>query len=171
MDEGRAPFTEQTTGIWTLRIDSGRRPEPLLRSYKEFAATLSPDGRWLAYESNDANPDEIYVRPFPTGGGRWQVSTHGGTTPQWSSDGKELFYLADDTLMVAAVAPGSTFHAAAPRALFRHAQPWNYDGSERFSVMPDGQRFLMLQPAGPPFQIQLTLNWAAELTARMSANH
>ena len=108
------------------------------------------------------------MRPFPTGDGKWQVSTHGGVTPRWSPDGKELFYLADDTLMVAAITPGPTFQAAAPRALFRHALPWNYDGDLRFSVMPDGEHFLMLQPAGAPFQIQVTLNWAKELTARVS---
>ena len=113
--------------------------------------------------ANDTGRDEIYVRPFPTGGGTWQISTEGGATPRWSSNGRELFYLADDTLMVAAIAPGPAFQAAAPRALFRHAQPWNYDGGLRFSVMPDGQHFLMLQPAGPPLQIQVTLNWVEQL--------
>jgi serine/threonine-protein kinase len=167
--DGRVLAFTEITDIWTLRVDFSRKPEPFLRTpYKEFAATFSPDGRWLAYESNDTNRDEVYVRPFPTGDGKWQVSTHGGVTPRWSPDGKELFYLADDTLMVAAITPGPTFQAAAPRALFRHAQPWNYDGDLRFSVMPDGEHFLMLQPAGAPFQIQVTLNWAKELTARVS---
>ncbi len=166
-------FTEndRAPDIWTLRVDPAQKPEPFLRTpYKEFAAAFSPDGRWLAYESNDADRDEIYVRPFPTAGGKWQVSTQGGATPRWSPDGKELFYLADDTLMVAAVTPGPTFQAAAPRALFRHTQPSNYDGGLRFSVMPDGQHFLMLQPAGAPFQIQVTLNWVEELRARVPTN-
>ena len=164
-------FTENSTSpdIWILQGDPARPPEPFLRTpYKESAAAFSPDGRWLAYQSNDAERIEIYVRPFPTGDGKWQVSTHGGVTPRWSPDGKELFYLADDTLMVAAITPGPTFQAAAPRVLFRHALPWNYDGNLRFSVMPDGEHFLMLQPAGAPFQIQVTLNWAKELTTRVS---
>ena len=71
-------------------------------------------------------------------------------------------------ILAAAITPGRTFQAAAPRALFRHALPWNYDGDARFSVMPDGEHFLMLQPAGAPFQIQVMLNWANELTARVS---
>jgi len=159
-------FTQNTTSldIWTLSINPPRQPEPFLRTpSKESAAALSPDGRWLAYGANDTGRDEIYVRPFPTGGGTWQISTEGGATPRWSSNGRELFYLADDTLMVAAIAPGHAFQAAAPRALFKHAQPWNYDGGLRFSVMPDGQHFLMQQPAGPPFQIQVTLNWVEQL--------
>ena len=119
----------------------------------------------LSVERRRAN--EIYVRPFPTGGGKWQVSPT-EASPRWSPDGKELFYVADDAMMVAAVTPGPTFQASAPRALFRHAQAWNYDGAVRFSVMPDGQHFLMLQPAGAPFQIHVTLNWAEELTARVS---
>jgi eukaryotic-like serine/threonine-protein kinase len=165
--DGRVLAFTENSDIWALRVDFGRKPEPFLRTpYKEFAAAFSPDGRWLAYQSNDTNRDEIYVRPFPTGDGKWQVSTHGGVNPRWSPDGKELFYLADDTLMVAAITPRPTFQAAAPRALFRHALPWNYDGDLRFSVMPDGEQFLMLQPAGAPFQIQVTLNWAKELTAR-----
>ena len=167
--DGRVLAFTENTDIWTLRVDFGRKPEPFLRTPdKEFAAAFSPDGHWLAYQSNDTKRDEIYVRPFPTGDGKWQVSTHGGVTPRWSPDGKELFYLADDTLMVAAITPGPTFQAAAPRALFRHALPWNYDGDLRFSVMPDGEHFLMLQPAGAPFHIQVTLNWAKELTARVS---
>jgi Tol biopolymer transport system component len=166
-------FTQNTTSldIWTLSVDPARQPEPFLHTpSKESAAAISPDGRWLAYGANDTGRDEIYVRPFPTGGGTWQISTKGGATPRWSPSGRELFYLADDTLMVAAIAPRPAFHAAAPRALFRRAQPWNYDGGSRFSVMPDGQHFLMLQPAGAPFQIQVTLNWAKELTARVSTN-
>jgi len=167
--DGRVLAFTENTDIWLLRIDAGRKREPFLRTPdKEFAAAFSPDGRWLAYQANDTKRDEIYVRPFPTGDGKWQVSTHGGVTPRWSTDGKELFYLADDTLMVAAITPGPTFQAAAPRPLFRHALPWNYDGDSRFSVTPDGEHFLMLQPAGAPFQIQVTLNWAKELTARVS---
>jgi serine/threonine protein kinase/Tol biopolymer transport system component len=163
-------FTEndRTPDIWTLRVDLTHKPEPFLRTpYKEFEPAFSPDGRWIAYESNEADRDEIYVRPFPPAGAKWQVSTRGGVTPRWSPDGKGLFYLTDDTLMVAAVRPGPTFQAAAPRALFRHSQPWNDDGRSRFSVMPDGQHFLMLQPAGAPFQIQVTLNWVEELKARV----
>jgi hypothetical protein len=71
--------------------------------------------------------------------------------------------------MVAAVTPGPLFQAAAPRALFRHTQSPNYDGSLTFSVMPDGQHFLMLQPAGASSQVQVTLNWQEELKQRVPA--
>jgi serine/threonine protein kinase/Tol biopolymer transport system component len=166
-------FTERdnrtTYDLWTLRVDSAHKPEPFLRTpHLELEAQFSPDGRWMAYQSTESGQGlAIYVRPFPPAGGEWQVSTRGGTTPRWSPDGKELFYLADDTLMVAAVTPGPTFQAAAPRALFRHTESPDYFGKLSFAVMPDGQHFLMLQPAGAPFQIQVTLNWVEELKARV----
>ena len=160
--------TGGTGGLWTLRLDAAQQAAPFLpkTGFKEFAAAISPDGRWLAYESNEAGRDEIYVRPFPTGGGKWQVSTHGGTAPEWSSDGTELFYLADDTLMSAPVIAGRVFRTAPPHALFTRPQPWNYDGAAPFAVMPDAQQFLMLQAAGAPFQLQVALNWSQELLNR-----
>jgi hypothetical protein len=164
-------FTEvtATANLWTLQLDGTRQALPFLRTgSEELTAAISPDRRWIAYESNEAGRDEIYVRTFPTGEGKWQVSTHGGTTPQWSSDGMELFYLADDTLMSASVIVGSAFQTAPPRAVFRRPQPWNYDGDARFAVMPDAQHFLMLQQAGAPFQLQVTLNWSQELASRAS---
>ena len=154
--------------IWTLGVDPPHQPEPFLRTPDNASeAAFSPDGRWLAYAStNDTDRTEIYVRPFPARAGTWQVSARGGTAPQWSGDGKELFYFTGDTLMSAAVTPGPIFRASTPRALFRHKQPWN-EGSPPFSVMPDGQHFLMLQPAGAPFQFQVTLNWSEELKQRL----
>lgn len=159
----------ETANLWTLRLDATRQLLPFLRTApQEFAGAISPDGRWIAYESNEAGRNEVYVRPFPKGEGRWQASTDGGATPQWSSDGTELFYLADNTLMSASVIVGSAFQTAPPRAVFRRPQPWNYDGDARFAVMPDAQHFLMLQQAGAPFQLQVTLNWSQELASRAS---
>jgi len=158
---------DATYRIWTLGIDPPHEPEPLLRTPDRASdAAFSPDGRWLAYAANDIDRPDIYVRPFPAGGGTWQVSAHGGRAPQWSGDGKELFYFTDDTLMVAAVRLGPTFYAAAPHALFRHKLSW-YEGSSPFSTMPDGRHFLMLQPVGAPFQFQVTLNWSEELKQRV----
>ncbi|HTL46040.1 MAG TPA: protein kinase [Vicinamibacterales bacterium] len=164
-------FTEigGTNSLWTLRLDAARQLGSFRRTgSKEFAASISPDGRWLAYESNEAGRNEVYVRPFPTGDGKWQVSTHGGATPQWSSDGTELFYLVDDTLMSAPVAASRVFQTATPRAMFTRRQPWNYDGEPRYAVMPDARHFLMLQAAGAPFRLQVTLNWSQELASRAS---
>ena len=170
MDGRMLAFTEndRAPNVWTMRVDPAHKPEPLLSTpYAQLEAAFAPDGRWMAYGSNETGREEIYVRPLPPAAGKWQVSTRGGANPRWSPDGKELFYLADDTLTVAAVRSGPTFQAAAPRALFRHMQPWNYDGRLRYSVMPDGQHFLMLHPAGAPFQIQVTLNWVEELKQRV----
>ena len=157
----------QTFSISMLRVNPPGQPQPFLRApYSVREAAFSPDGRWLAYTSSDTGQDEVYVRTFPAAGGTWQVSARGGNTPRWSADGRELLYYVDDTLMVADVTPGPTFHAAPPRALFRHKLPWN-SGTSAFSMMPDGQHVLMLQPAGAPFQLQVTLNWMEGLKARM----
>ena len=96
--------------IMALTLDKDRHAEPLVQSqmYDEQNGEVSPDGRWLAYESNESGRFEIYVRPFPdVNSGRWQVSTMGGTQPLWAHNGQELFYVAPDgTLMRAAVEPG-----------------------------------------------------------------
>lgn len=165
-------FTEvgSTANLGILQLVAPRQVLPFLRTgLEEHSGAISPDGHWIAYMSNEAGRDEIYVRSFPTGEGKWQVTTQGGAMPGWSADGTELFYLADDTLMSAPVIVGSAFQTAPPRALFRHAQPWNYDGASRFAVMPDAQHFLMLEPAGASYQLQVTLNWSQELTSRVSA--
>ena len=111
----------------------------------EFAERLgrfSPDGRWMAYVSNESGTDEVYVRPFPVSSGKWKISTAGGTEPRWRHDGKELFFLAPDMkLMAVAVEAGPTFRSSRPNTLLRNAhepgRPWGYD------VSADGQRFVM----------------------------
>jgi len=87
-----------------------RKPYAFLSTpFNEQGGVFSPDGRWVAYQSNESGRDEIYVRPFPGPGGQWQVSTAGGSDPRWRPDGKELYYLAPDLKLMAAAV--SRFHA------------------------------------------------------------
>ena len=140
----------------------GRTPFPFLSTpFNEQMGVFSPDGKWVAYESNESGRFEIYVRPFPGPGGQWQISTAGGEYPRWRADGKELYFVApDNTLMaVAASAVGGTFAPGTPEALFQtHALAGLVRQS--YDVARDG-RFLIntvLQDASTE-PIHLLLNW------------
>jgi serine/threonine-protein kinase len=157
-----------------LALDGTRRVTPLLQTkFDERNGIISPDGRWLAYESNSSGPFEIYVRPFPhVSGGQWQVSTAGGTRPLWARSGKELFYVAvDGALMrVPVEASGATWNAGAPMKLLegRYYTGDGASGGRAYDVSPDGQRFLMIKaPAtdanvAPPALI-VVQHWDEEL--------
>ena len=124
---------------------------------------FSPDGRFLAYLSNESGGEEVYVQTFPGAGGEWQVSTSGGTEPRWSRDGKELFYRSGGALMAVSVAtsPGVSF--GTPRKLFE-APYADVGGTADYDVGPDG-RFLFMKDVGNTanLSLQLVLNWPTEL--------
>ena len=86
--------TKTQFDIWVLPLYGDRKPAPLLATpFSETQAQLSPDGRWLAYASDESGTSEVYVQPFPSSGGKWQISSGGGRQPRWRHDGKELFFL------------------------------------------------------------------------------
>ena len=146
--------------IWLLPLFGDRKPIPYLQSAaNERFPRVSPNGKWLAYASDETKQQEIYVQSFPVPGGKQQISTNGGTYPQWSRNGKELFFFSlDDKLMVVDVkASGDNFDAGAPRPLFgAHPATTN----PRFDVSRNG-RFLMPVPMGQQgaSQIMVVLNW------------
>jgi hypothetical protein len=116
----------------------------------EMAPALSPDGRWLAYVSNESGALEVYVRPFPnTADGRWQISTQGGREPVWAHSGRELFYRTAgatiDTQMVIAVTTGRAFAPGARRALFPLGRYATDDTHAQYAVAPDDRRFVMIR--------------------------
>jgi serine/threonine-protein kinase len=157
--------------VW---FDTAGKAEPrtLLDSESKFLnAAVSPDGRWLAYESNELGAPEIFVRPFPAlHSGLWQVSTGGGTRPLWSRDGKELFYLDASTFFLTAVAVEPREEALSigrPEVVIRKAYV-NALMARTYDVSPDGRRFLMIKEATPEQddadgQIVLVQNWFDEL--------
>jgi Tol biopolymer transport system component len=133
--------------LWILPLDRDRKPEPYLNAeYNEASSVFSPDGRWVAYTSDESGRPEVYVRAFPHPGGKIQISTHGGDKPIWRSDGKEILYLAPDRkIMSVAIRPGAEFSAGLPEALFEAAvhREGITDSRSQFVVSPDGRRILV----------------------------
>jgi Tol biopolymer transport system component len=150
--------------LWVLPMTGDeRKPFPFLRTrFNKGTGQFSPDGRWIVYRSNDTGRFEIYVAPFPGPGGKWQVSTMGGSVPRWR--GNEIFYVAPgNTLMVAAVAvDGARLDVGPVKKLFqaRPVTPRYF-----FDVSPDGQRLLVNTADEPAGSVPLTLvvNWTAAL--------
>jgi len=138
---------------------------------REANPALSPDGRWLAYESDESGTSEVYVRPFPdVASGRWQVSLSGGSAPRWAHSGRELFYVNGRQEMVSTeVRSGPTFTVGEPRVLFP-ANSYNLIPSyPLYDVAPDDRRFLMVRGVAAEGETELILteNWFEELRARV----
>jgi serine/threonine-protein kinase len=153
-----------------LILDGERRNVPVVQTaFDEGNGELSPDGKWLAYQSNASGQDEVYVQPFPDiEKGRWQISATGGGYPAWARDGRELFYIAaDGRLMVVAVRTQGTFAAGTPRMIINGGF-FVGSNARAYDVSPDANRFLLIEasPTGiQPDTVGLTvvLNWAEEL--------
>ena len=131
-------------------------------------ATSRSGPRWIAYRSNETGRPEVYVRNFPQLDEKWQISNDGGWQPLWRSDGRELFYLsAEGILMAAAVSSGANFHADSPHPLFRTSIPPDPGRPETpansYAVSKDGQRFLVNQLVDDPSSntISVVTNWPA----------
>jgi Tol biopolymer transport system component len=159
--------------LWVLPLFGDRQPIRFPES-KSFAAFghFSPNGRWLAYVSDESGGEEleIHVRPYPASAGVWQVSTGGGGQVRWRRDGKELFYIAaDGRLMAVEVTTEGTFRAGTPKPLFQ-PRGWGQYGGPHYAVAADGQRFLFAVPPAeaPEPTIRVVLNWPAILKNRAS---
>jgi eukaryotic-like serine/threonine-protein kinase len=153
--------------VWVLPMFGECKPIPYLRrEFLELQARFSPDGRWVAYTSNETGRSEVYVQGFPTPSGKWQVSTEGGEDPRWRRDGKELFYLAAyERLMVVEVKTAPTFQRGIPRALLQTQFAELFGDLSHYVVSKDGQRFLVNTKVGESSSslITVVLNWTAEL--------
>jgi len=157
--------------IFLLSMDGERKVRPFLETqFNEWGARVSPDGRWIAYTSNESGRNEVYVQPFPGPGGRSQVSTEGGSEPVWSRAGGEMFYRNGDKMMAVDVnSRGASFVAAKPRLLFE-GQYFAFPGYSNYDISPDGRRFLMIKESGSgdaaAVQVNLITNWFEELNGR-----
>jgi len=154
------------SGLWILPISGPEEPR-LVRSNgraETWQSEFSPDGRWLAYMSEESGAPEVYVEPFPSTGARWQISPHGGAEPHWRADGKELFFLGADGTLMALPVSGVSWQRGRPTALFRVSVP-DLTGCSDFAVARDGESFVVnvfvSDPIVPP--IDVVSNWPALL--------
>ena len=158
--------------LWYLRVDEGGNGyEKVMFLDTPFDAVgpdLSPDAKFLAYESNESGRPEVYVQPFPDGGAKWQVSTSGGSQPRWRGDGKEIFYVEGDTLMAAPVTTSPAFFVGAVEPLFEDETAFASRGHQ-YDVAPDGQRFVVVETLGDADAAQaihVVENWFEEFRNR-----
>lgn len=182
--DGALVFVESNPGqgfdILVMPLSSDRRPRPLVQTrFADAYPDLSPDGRWLAYSSDESGDNEVYVQPYPGPGPRQQVSANGGTGPAWSRDGRELFYTTTQAfggqatltrMMAVPVTLRPTFAAGTGRPLFE-GRYGATQGTRSYDVTADGRRFLMVQqkerPAVAAAEMILVQNWVEELKARV----
>jgi serine/threonine-protein kinase len=159
--------------IWLLPLEGDRKPQPFLATeFAEAEAAFSPDGRWVAYQSEESGRIEVYVRPFPAGGGKWQISVNGGTHPRWQADGKRLYFRNENQVMTVEVdAAGDALRIGAPAVLFEGPYLQAAIGGvvyADYDVAPDGERFVMLRGEGRdavPDHLVVVLGFEDELRA------
>jgi eukaryotic-like serine/threonine-protein kinase len=163
-------FDERKSGaqrdIWVLERDGDPTPF-IMTPFDEWAPAFSPDGKWLAYVSNESGRNEIYVQPYPGPGPKWPISTDGGTDPAWSPGGTELFYRRGMALVAVPIETRTGFSAGAGRVLFEGAFEV-IDGARNYDVAPDGRRFVFVRGDGtePPPRLYVVSRWLDELRAR-----
>ena len=171
-------FTEvsASTGrdVMQMTLDNERRVTPLVNStFTETNGIVSPNGRWLAYEANDSGQYQIWVRPFPdVNGGKWQVTTTGGTRPLWAQNGQELFYVSPTgAVMGVGVERGASWAVTEPAIVVKQGYFTTQGGfpARSYDIAPDGQKFLMIKTrSGPdqdtaPARVIVVQHWVEEL--------
>jgi Tol biopolymer transport system component len=147
--------------LWAVQLFGDRKPFNVPSSFDMRQGRFSPDGRWLAYVSDESGSDEVYVQAFPGGEGKWQVSTHGGVNPLWRRDGRELNYISpDNKLMAVPVATsGSSLQLGTPVILLNTGRRGTYN----VAIAPDGRFLMPWREEGEPIvPMKVVVNWAGE---------
>jgi hypothetical protein len=166
---------------WVLPLDGSGPSQPVAHSrFGEGSSKFSPDGRWVAYSSDESGRPEVYVQAFPGPGPKLQISNEGGTDPMWRRSGGELYYRSGARMMAVSVTMSPEFSASAPRTLWE--RPYSEGSgascgmpgvaSQNYDVTADGERFLMVRDedlSAVGTEIVVVLNWAEELRAKERA--
>ncbi|HYV64016.1 MAG TPA: protein kinase, partial [Bryobacteraceae bacterium] len=154
--------------LWYLPMTGERTPKPFVQTAaQEGIGQFSPDSRYVAYISNESGQNEIYVRSFPDGSGKWQVSKGGGVDPRWRRDGKEITYINGTRVMSVEVSTSPAFQPGTPKLLFEapFALAGAHNRNNAYDISPDGKKFLATMPVGQSLSAPITvvLNWQAGL--------
>jgi Tol biopolymer transport system component len=160
-----------TDDLWLLSIEGEHQERPLLQTrFREAYGALSPDGRFLAYLSDESGQMEIYVRPLSSPGGKWKISSEGGTQPVWARSGREIFYRKGDRMKAVPIETESAFRAGRPVVLFEGKFHLPEVSFPQYDVTSDGERFVMVQDLESwPTEVHIILNWFEELKSRVPA--
>jgi Tol biopolymer transport system component len=168
--------TDPQTGwdLWVLPTSGEKKPFPFLKTpFAERDGQFSPDGKWIAYQSDESGRSEIYARPFPGPGGNFQISSNGGAQARWNKNGKEIFYVSLDSKMMAAPvklsSDGQSVETGTPAALFPVrivGGPESSVGRQEYAVSSDGLRFLvnLAVDEGTTSPITIIYNWHPKAT-------
>jgi Tol biopolymer transport system component len=166
---------ESGSDIYLLPMDGNRMPRPLIRTkFSEGSPKFSPDGKWLAYSSNESGRPEVYAMTFPGPGPTIQLSTDGGTDPVWRRDGRELYYRNGDQMMVVTIARGSQMSFEKPAVLWDAHYAAGVGSScgmsgptsANYDVSADGERFLMIEDKSDALEckmLHVVTNWSRQL--------
>jgi hypothetical protein len=177
MEDGRLLVreTHPTRGrdllIYGFQGDSVVETPYLRADWEELAASISPDGNWVAYSSNESGREEVYVRAFPQASEKIRISLEGGTEPRWSPDGRTIYYRQEAALMLADLGPGPGIEVQNRAMLFSGSDQVRYSFFAQYDVHPDGDRFLVLRGTNSAEVVQeemvVVVNWFREFEERM----
>jgi Tol biopolymer transport system component len=167
-DNRTLAFVRQTADmsgdVYVVSLDDTAPPRALVSTPAyEGGPQFSPDGRWMAFTSDESGRTEVYVRPYSGPDRRWLVSTQGGSHPLWNRNGRELFYRSANKMMGVSVTTGPEIVLSAPRLLFEQRYSFTNQSIASYDVSPDGQRFVMVKNESDSGRLNLVLNWFEDL--------
>ena len=155
--------------LWYRQLEGDTTSKPIAATkFSEWAPRFSPDGRWVAYTSDQSGTTEVYVQAFPALGARYPVSTGGGQTPIWAPDGRHIYYVANGQLSVATISTTPTFAVVARQPLFEGSYDFSVGVRANYDVAPDGQHLVLLKSTSVEGRLLVVHNWKAQLAERLA---
>jgi Tol biopolymer transport system component len=167
----RANGYSKHNDLWYRRLDGDTTSKPIVatKTFTEYAPRFSPDGRWVAYSSNQSGIPEVYVQAFPALGAVIPISVGGGTTPIWAPDGRHIYYVANGRVNVATVAIAPSFSVTLRQQLFEGTYALSPGGVHaNFDLAPDGQHLLLVKPISGDAQVIVVHDWKYEMRERLA---